>query len=281
MDLVAPQLLPHERPDSRALGQFFCPEYAAKRLVEAFFADLSAADYVVDAGCGPGAFLKALPWKVPAIGVEIDPDLAERARVETGREVLVGDFRVLPLPKQPTAILGNPPYDFETREAFLLRAADLLPRNGRCGWLLPATALSFASTVERWRQYFSIRTVAVPRDLFPRIAYPLSFVLFSKDGACTLDGFALFDEAADVGRMPKSIKFALVHGRPRESVWRAAVREALTLLGGRGRLADIYSVMALRCPRAIRTWEGTVRRTLQEGFVNVRRGEWAIAGTCR
>lgn len=121
----------------------------------------------------------------------------------------------------------------------------------------------------------------MPRDLFSRIAYPLSFVLFSKDGACTLDGFALFDEAADVGRMPKSIKFALVYGRPRESVWRAAVREALTLLGGRGRLADIYSVMALRCPRAIRTWEGTVRRTLQEGFVNVRRGEWAIAGTCR
>jgi site-specific DNA-methyltransferase (adenine-specific) len=247
--------------------------------VEHFFPHLSPRDFVVDAGCGPGAFLKAVPKEVPAIGVEIDPELVRRACANTCREVLLGDFQVLTMPQRPTVIVGNPPFEHATREGFLKRAADILPRNGQCGWILPATALSFSSTVERWRQWFSIRQVALPRDLFPRISFPLSFVMFSKDDVLELSGFALFDEAADVSRMPKRVKLALVNGRSGESVWKTAVREALSILGGRGKLEEIYEVMALRLPRSIRTWQETIRRTLQEGeFVNVARGEWALPG---
>lgn len=111
------------------LGQFFTPAWAAEALVEQHFGDLTLCDTLLEPSCGPVAFLSALPDHVPALGVEIDPELAGRAKVNTGRAVLVGDFTEIELPVRPTAIIGNPPFRLTTIEAFLRRARPLLPED--------------------------------------------------------------------------------------------------------------------------------------------------------
>ncbi len=270
---------PGQTGPNRHFDQFWTPEWAANLIVRKKFGDLTRSDRVVDAGTGRGAFLKAIPSYVPALGVEIDAALAAFAADDTGREVLVGDFRTIPLPYQPTVIVGNPPFSREIAEAFLARSAQLLGDGGRCGFLLPSSFLSFSSTLSRWREHFSIRHELLPRDVFPRISVPLSFYTFTRErGVRRLHGFLLFEECHAVGGAPKPVKLALVRGARRQSVWRVAVEEAMRALGGRATLRELYSFMAGRLPVAIRFWRDTVRRVLQEGgFVNLDRGVWAIA----
>ena len=263
---------------TRALDQFFTPEWAAERLVELFFGDLTNTDQVIDAGCGRGPFLKAIPSHIPAFGVEIDPVLAAEARENTGRDVIIGDFRAIAPLQRPTAIIGNPPFSRRIIDGFLAHGHELLPENGRCGFILPASYLSFASTMERIKDRFSVRADSLPRDLFPRISVPISFFLFTKESVRRHRGFVLFDEAAAIRGLAKSVKLALYRGENRQSPWHTAVARTLASLGGRASLDRIYSAMEGRLPRPIATWKDTVRRVLQEGgFVNVARGEWATA----
>ena len=50
---------------------------------------------VVDVGCGPGFFLDLLRERaVPALGIDIDPEMAEAARAR-GHEALTGEHRAL------------------------------------------------------------------------------------------------------------------------------------------------------------------------------------------
>jgi hypothetical protein len=263
---------------ARGLDQFFTPEWAAYSIVRERFRDLTSADAVVDAGSGRGAWLKAIPREVPACGVEIDPMLAEFAADATGREVLVGDFRTTTLPFQPNVILGNPPFSRSVAEGFLARAAELLPEDGRVGFILPASFLSFSSTLARWQEIFGIRHDCLPRDLFPRIGVPLSFFVFTRSRIRRLYGFMLFDQALAVGGAPKNIRLALTHGGRQKGVWRVAVEEALRTLGGQATLPQIYGYMQGRLPKTIRFWQESVRRVLQEGnFVSVDRGVWRMA----
>jgi site-specific DNA-methyltransferase (adenine-specific) len=261
------------------LSQYFTPAWVPEIIIQRHFCDLSEHDRVIDAGTAQrGEFLRAIPSHVPAIGVEIDPDLAAAASAATGRQVLVGDFRTIDLPFQPTVILGNPPFSRAVAEGFLERAYREMPLTGRCGFILPSSFLSFASTFDTWRSRFSIDKEELPRDLFPRIRVPISFFLFAKQRIRRFRGFFLFDEALAVGQAPKPVRMALIHGTPHGSVWRFAVVQAMKDLGGRATLAQLYSYLSGRCPRAINTWRDTVRRTLQEGgFINVRRGLWQIA----
>ena len=276
--MESPTPLPVTRVGDRALEQFFTPEWAAERLVELFFSDLGAHDQVVDAGCGRGAFLKAIPRDIPALGVEIDPLLAREAEANTGREIVLGDFRTIALPARPTAIIGNPPFSRPLIDAFLERAARELPENGRCGFILPSSYLSFASTMDRIKDHFSVRADTLPRDLFPRISVPISFYLFTRDHVRRHHGFVLFDEANEIRGMAKNVKLALYRGEDHKSPWRAAVTGALRNLGGRASLDALYSHMQGKLPRPITTWKDTIRRVLQEGgFRNVARGEWALA----
>lgn len=262
---------------NRALDQYFTQAWAAERLVDLYFNNLTADDLVIDAGCGRGPFLRAIPPHVPAFGVEIDPQLAAEAKDNTGRSVIVGDFRTVSLPDNVTAILGNPPFSRPVISSFLARGAELLPDNGRCGFILPTSYVSFSSTFDRLRNHFSIRTELLPRDIFPRISVPISFYLFTKSHVRRHFGFVLFNEASEIRDMPKSIKLALRQGERLRSPWLTAVTEALRMLGGRAKLEQIYSVMQGRCPRPIETWKDTIRRVLQEGaFCNVTRGEWAL-----
>src|SRR5271157_3605390 len=93
------------------MAQWFTPEWAASLLVSRTFPDLSPKSLVIEPTCGYGAFMKAIPEGVPVIGVEIDPELAEKARANTGRQVIAGDFTKVPLPDGVTAVIGNPPFD--------------------------------------------------------------------------------------------------------------------------------------------------------------------------
>ncbi len=259
------------------LDQYLTPEYGAERLLDIYFGDLSRNDLVVDPGCGRGAFLKAVPQFVPAYGVEIDPDLAAEAVANSGRDVLVGDFRTIELPQQPTAVIGNPPFRSELAKAFLARARDILPENGRCGFILPTSHISFASTLQEMLKDWSIQADVLPRDLFPRLRVPISFYLFTKNHLRRHHGFVLFDEASAVRGMPRFAKLALYRGENQRSPWHTVVKEALVRLGGEAPLERIYAAIGGKLPSPITTWKDTVRRVLQEGgFINVTRGVWAL-----
>lgn len=67
------------------LCQFFTPLWVAEALVEKHFPRLDCADLVVEPTCGKGGFLRAVPAGVPALGVDIDPKVADVARRENGR----------------------------------------------------------------------------------------------------------------------------------------------------------------------------------------------------
>lgn len=257
------------------LDQYFTPCWAAECLVEQFFPELSARDTVIEPSCGRGAFLKAIPDEVRAVGVEIDPALAAEAVTNSGREVIVGDFRTVEVPA-PTFIIGNPPFDMKVFDGFLQRASKLLPSGGRCGFLLPAYAVQTPSRVLRWKQDWSIDQALVPRTLFQRLSLPLVFLMFAKERPCILTGFALYEEAQDITGMPARMKLILTHGRPGIGVWRAVVAEALVRMGGEGELSDIYAMIAPKKPTSNPWWKEKIRQTLQRHFENTGRGRWRI-----
>lgn len=150
----------------RALGQYMTPEWAAQELVESFYGDLGDADLVLEPSCGTGSFLKAIPPHVLAVGVEIDPNLAEVARTNSGRRVLCGDFRMIDLGDiEPTVVIGNPPFSVKLLNAFLDRSALLLPEGGRCGFLLSTYLFQTPSTVLRWNEVWSMDQRSFAVDL--------------------------------------------------------------------------------------------------------------------
>lgn len=93
------------KTDQTSLCQFFTPLWIAEALVERHFPGLDKNDLVIEPSCGYGAFLAAIPQVVRAVGVEIDPLVAQVAHDQTGREIVVGDFRTIPLSVTPTAII--------------------------------------------------------------------------------------------------------------------------------------------------------------------------------
>jgi hypothetical protein len=260
---------------NRRLDQYFTPEWAAEALVSQFFPELTARDLVLEPSCGRGSFLKAIPDGVPAVGVEIDPELAAEARSNSGRQVVVGDFRTVDVPA-PTHLIGNPPFDMTTFDGFLRRAHEILPAGGRCGFLLPAYAVQTPSRVLRWKESWSIDQALVPRTLFQRLSLPLVFLMFAKERPCILTGFALYEEAQDITSMPAKMKLILNHGRAGVGVWQAVVAAAVHSLGGDAELADIYSAIEPRRPTGNQWWREKVRQTLQRHFVSGGRGRWKV-----
>lgn len=181
----------------KELGQYMTPEWVAEALLERYYPGLGICDQVVEPSCGEGAFLRALPDQVPALGVEIDAALATVARASSGRPVLVGDFRAVDLPVRPTLVVGNPPFKQEVVLGFLQRAWELLPRDGEVGFILPAYTFQTAATVDRLSARWGIAQDMLPRNLFPRLTLPLCFARFTR-GRRGLVGFALYHEAAAV-----------------------------------------------------------------------------------
>lgn len=258
------------------LGQYMTPDWAALELIDRYFGDLTAADNVVEPSCGRGAFLAAIPSYVPTVGVEIDPELAAIAERRTGRRVIVGDFRMADLPFAPTALIGNPPFQKRTVDDFLERAWNLLPEDGRVGFVLPAYVFQTASTVDLLAQRWSMRQDMLPKNLFShRLAHPICFAILTKGRARGLVGFALYHELAAVNRLRARYRALLAEGEG--SVWAAVVRAALEALGGEADLATLYREIESHRPTENAFWQAKVRQVLQRIGVRVGAGVWRLA----
>jgi len=256
------------------LGQFFTPEWVAQALIERFYPGLGMWDRVAEPSCGEGAFLRALPDHVPAIGIEIDPDLAARARASSGREVLVGDFRTIDLPFRPTLLLGNPPFKSAVVMQFLDRAWDLLPADGEVGFVLPAFLFQTASTVDALAARWGMEQQMLPRNVFPGLSHPLCFARLTK-GRHGLIGFALYHEAAAIARLQARYRALLAQGE--RSAWAAVTRAALEALGGEATLPEIYREIEGARPTTNQYWREKVRQQLQRIGRRVGPARWAIS----
>lgn len=261
----------------KELGQYPTPVWVAEALVERHFSDLDANDCVVEPSCGPGAFLSAIPQDVPAFGVEIDARIARQAHLNTGRPVLVGDFQSVCLDVQPTVIMGNPPFNMKVVDGFLDRAYALLPKGGRCGFILPAYAFQTAARVAGYSDRWSLMQEMIPRNIYPGLSLPLVFAMFSKDRRRTMIGFALYREAADMQKLAQPYRDQLAAGAG--PVWRLVVEEALRRLGGEANVQALYAEIEGKRPTQTQFWKEQIRRTLRrysEYFVALGNGKYRL-----
>jgi site-specific DNA-methyltransferase (adenine-specific) len=254
--------------------QYFTPEWAAIELVERYFPDLGAGDLVLEPSAGRGAFLKAIPDHVDALGVELDPVLARECEANTGRRVISGDFLTVPLPENVTAIVGNPPFEVNIIAGFLSRAYRLLPDASRCGFLLPAYSMQTHPRVVNWLHRWSISVDLLPRRLFPRLRLPLIFATFTRNARREMIGMTLYAEAVDFDNLSKRARGVLTHGVPRMGAWRALVDDVLSTLG-EASLPQLYEAIEPRRPTENQWWREKVRQQLQEHHTLIRPGLWA------
>jgi len=246
-----------------ALGQWMTPRWGALAIVERHYSRLASTDLVIEPTCGDGAFLAAIPADVPAIGVEIDPALADQARTRTGRKVITGDFRTVAIPDRPTHLIGNLPFVATTIEGILRCAFELLPNEGTAGFILPAYALQTSSVVIRYASRWNLAVELLPRTLFGRLSKPLVFAMFTKAAERrVMVGLALFEESFDIERMPKPVRETLERGTG--SVWLAVVDRVLRDLNGEAGLDAIYGSIAPRRPTQNQYWRAKVRQVLQQ-----------------
>jgi hypothetical protein len=255
----------------KELSQYMTPDWVPIELISEYFRHVKS---FVEPSCGRGAFLRAIPKHLRAVGVDIDPDMARFAAASTGRQVIVGDFATVELPFQPEAIISNPPFRFNTVMRFLDRAFEVLPDDGQCGFLLPCYVLARASTIEELRKRWSIRQDLLPRNLFPRITHPLLFAVLTKGTSGKLWNFSLFEQQSAIDSMQRRYRELLTQGET--SVWAAVTRAALEAIGGAGSLADIYREVEGHRPTANKFWQAKIRQTLQAIAVQIRRGYWAL-----
>lgn len=245
-----------------SLCQFNTPVWVAQALVERHFPRLDSSDVVIEPSCGLGAFLSALPAGVQAYGIEIDAALAQRAAEATGRQVIVGDFRTIALPRSPTAIIGNPPFRAHVFDGFLDRAYSVLPEGARAGFILPAYFFQTAGRVCRYGDRWSLSIELMPRNAFhARMRTPLLFALFEKNAARRLIGFVLYRECDDLHQMAKPYRELL--SSYEGSIWRAVCLLALRRLGGRASLPEIYDELERNRPTRTEWWREKIRQTLR------------------
>lgn len=268
----APDLFRERRA---AMSQYFTPAWAAEAILDRYFATLGSADLVLEPSCGDGAFLAALPDSVPAVGVEIDPEIAEAARRNSGREVICGDFRNVPLSISPTAIVGNPPFEASVFDGMLDRARQLLPDGAPAGFILPAYMLQTPSRVDRYVQHWSLTVELMPRTLWQRLSKPLVFCLFRRGADRVLVGFALYREARSLEHLDARYQDAV--RAVSRSAWGQAVALALANLGGEADLPTLYRAMEKRRPTGNQWWKDKVRQVVQRApFVRTGAGRYAL-----
>ena len=257
-----------------SLSQWMTPSWVAEAIVAHALPDLAPGAVVLEPTCGDGRFLAALPSHVRAIGVEIDPVLAERARA-TGAEVVTGDIASASLPVDAIdAAVGNPPFRLDVIEAALSRLHGLLPEGGVAAMILPAFAFQTTSRVVRWNARWALAQEMLPRTIFPGIRLPLVLARFVRDPKGRMDGFLLYHESREVEEMPAVYRRALADGR---SGWRAVVEAALRRLGGEATVAQICAEIAPRRPTATTHWRAKVRQQLGRHFTRVGEARYSIA----
>lgn len=257
------------------LGQYFTPTWAVEEIVRVL-APHMAHGRMVEPTCGDGGFLNAMPRRVDAIGVEIDPVHAAAARARTGRQIILGDFSKVPLPFENGTvdfILGNPPYKAAIFDKILDRAHDLLCKDGEMGFILPAYMLQTPSRVLRYAEDWRLETHMLPRTLFPGLKLPISFVFFRKGGPQWV-GMALYEQAAEVEMLSETAQETLKHGAG--SVWRSVVLDAIASLGGTASVADLYAAIEGKRPTKTQWWKEKVRQVANDNLVRIERGVYAL-----
>lgn len=253
-------------------SQYPTPAWAAAAIVRKNFPTLSANDFVLEPTCGPGRFLQALPEFVPALGVEIDPHLAQIARDLTGRRVITGDFFEVKIEERPTLVLGNPPFETKFIDRLLDRSFDLLVDEGRCALILPCYALQTASRVCRYNERWSLEQEMIPRNIYSGLQCPLAFVTFTKDKQRLMVGFSLYQELAYLQTLSRDVQEAMRQG---PATWRSVVEDALDLFGGVADLKQIYEFVADRRPTANPNWKQQVRKVCQKSARHVGPARYA------
>lgn len=260
------------RSGDAALSQWFTPFWVAEELVDDALRTLGRDIHVAEPSCGTGAFLTAIPKSCPAFGVDIDPSVVPAAIANSGREVLIGDFRTVDLgQRQVEALIGNPPFEVDIIEGFLDRAHQILPDDGLIAMVLPAYAFQTPSRVSKWMDRFSIDVNMIPRTLFPGLSKPLVWAKYTKTSLRRFSGLMLFAETRDIEQMRPAIREALA----RPGTWRSAIFSALESLGGQASLPAIYD--AISPERQTSThWRPKIRQTLQRNFQSLGNGRWAL-----
>lgn len=262
---------------NKDLHQWFTPTWAGQILFREHFGHLTESDLVMEPTCGIGTFLNAIPTHVPAFGVEMDPVLADIARRSSGRDVLTGDVTKVDLgDRQPTAVLGNPPFNMEVIDAIFDRCFDILPYGGKVGFIMPNYAFQTASRVVRYAQRWSLEQEMIPRNIFKNMEKSLCFAVLTKDTNGRMKGFSLYRELNDVNSMKNWVVDELSTGK---SPWKGVVLRAVEEMGGRAKLKDIYAVVAPKRPTDNNWWRAKVRQTLTRSgaFERVGESEYKIA----
>lgn len=257
------------------LGQVFTPGFVASALYERTFADLGARDCVLDPTCGTGRLLAAVPRRVPAIGVELDPALAATARETTGRKVLCGDFLTIDLDDlRPTAVFANPPFDARFIDRMLERVWGILPDGGRVGAILPShywTSIRSTRLADRW----SYSVEMLPKDTFSRMRRPAVWAVLERSQRRFVVGIALYRDVAAVRAMRR--RYEQLLRTTTSEPWRETVLTALADLGGRATLPSVYRAVEGRRTNLTKFYREKIRQTLQRHAVRVGPGVWELA----
>jgi site-specific DNA-methyltransferase (adenine-specific) len=260
------------RSGDAALSQWFTPFWVAEELVDDALRGLGQDIHVAEPSCGTGAFLTAIPKSCQAFGVDIDPAVVPAAIANSGREVLIGDFRTIDLEDRKVELLvGNPPFEMEIIEGFLDRAHSILPDDGLVAMVLPAYAFQTPSRVSRWMDKFAIDVNMIPRTLFPGLSKPLVWAKYTKTSLRRFSGIMLFAETRDIEQMRPVIRDALA----RPGTWRSAIETALESLGGEASLPAIYDAISPE-RRTSTHWRPKIRQTLQRNFHSLGAGRWSL-----
>jgi len=260
----------------KELGQFFTPVWAAQALFDAHFGMLTAADMVWEPTCGKASMLSAIPANIPCIGSEIDPVLAEEARISSGRPVITGNCLSVELPPI-TAVFGNPPFNLELFLKLLRRCDGLIPIGNKAAFIIPAYFVQTSRTVMEYGRRWGIHQEILPRDLFPGLSKPLIFGTFIRDNRPHLVGFRLFPELASIKKLSKDFQENIsnkVSGT--RGVWRKAVSQVITELGGSASLTAIYSKIEGRRPTENEYWKEQIRLVCQRNFNRIQEGVYSL-----
>lgn len=242
-------------------GQYFTPSWFAELVVERYFSNLSPDSVVLDPSCGDGSMLAAVSSDIAAIGVELDPEVAELARLNTGREIITGSFTEVEIPCEISHIIGNPPFKVGTIESFLNRAHTLLPEGGQAGLILPAFFYQTAGRVVKYSRQWSIQVEMIPRNLYPGLKHPLVFSMLTKDQKRILVGLSFYAETASQKSL-KAIYREFIE-KSGGSAWLSVCKLALQRLGGSAALVDIYREIEGVKPTESQFWREKVRQTLR------------------
>lgn len=258
-----------------SLSQWMTPAWAAEMVVEIALGEATETGVILEPSCGTGRLLAAIPNAIEAIGVEIDPRLADVASKATGRQVVIGDFRTVRLPVTEAALLvANPPFDMEVFDGMANRAHDILVQNGRMVAILPAYAFQTSSRVLKWNSRWTLHQRMMPRTVFPGISLPLVLATFIKETERKLFGFILYNESRCIEEMPASYAEAARKGA---NAWKAVVERALSSLGGQASLRQIYAEIEPRRPTGTEFWKEKVRQQLSLHFPRVGVAEYSLA----